>query len=595
MQGCGEVKPSFAEATEGAIKTKMIKTKTIIFTPTPKFLVWGKPSQGHGRQFMVWGFTAILMLGVIFWPLKNIEARDYFQLGRIFKAVNLKQGQDFNLFENDFRGGVSVCAGDLNGDGHKEIVIGAGPGRRSEVRVYDHQGKKTNYVIYPFDAEFLGGVDVACGDVNGDQKDEIAVAVASRESAHIKVYKADVNKTVLADFFGEPAAFRGGVHIALADLDGDHNAEILVSRGQGTRSEVRVFKGNGIRTDFVLYPFPREFKGGVDVAAADVDGDKLPEIIVSAARQDKAQIKVYKSNGLLESSFIAFEQGFKGGADIATADLNFDGISEILAGAGPGGAPHVRAFNYLGEIQKSSPYNIGGVKITQADTGSGEERVGAALPLLASLTLRRSGPEGEAPARHRFASGEAGGEGVGGNLKEPSLVSGISSQAMIDYSYYPFEKNFRGGVNLAAADLDGDRIAEIIILPALNYNFNGPKKIVIDISEQNLKAYEGEKIFLDTKVSTGRYGMGTPLGNFRILSKNPRAWSSKYGLYMPYWMAFTAKGHGLHELPEWPNGYKEGANHLGVRVSHGCVRLGVGPAKQLYDWAAIGTPVIVQD
>jgi len=511
------------------------------------------------------------MSGMIFGPLKSVEARDYFGLGRIFKAVNLKQGQDFNLFENDFRGGVSVCVGDLNGDGHKEIVIGAGPGRRSEVRVYDYQGKKTNYVIYPFDAEFLGGVDVACGDVNGDQKDEIAVAVASRESAHIKVYKADVNKTVLVDFFGEPAAFRGGVHIALADLDHDRNAEILVSRGQGTRSEVRVFKGNGTRTNFVLYPFPREFKGGVDVAAADVDGDKLPEIIVSAARQGKAQIKVYKSNGLLESSFIAFDQGFKGGADIATADLNFDGVSEILAGAGPGGAPHVRAFNYLGEIQKSSPYNIGGVKTAQEDVDSEEERMGAALPL----------PEGEA-------------EGVGG---EASRVSGLSAQIkdLIDYSYYPFEKNFNGGVNLAAADLDGDKVAEIIILPALDYNFNGLKKIMIDISEQNLKAYEGEKIFLDTKVSTGRYGMGTPLGNFRILSKNPRAWSSKYGLYMPYWMAFTTKGHGLHELPEWPGGYKEGANHLGMRVSHGCVRLGVGPAKQLYDWAAIGTPIIVQD
>jgi len=519
-------------------------------------------------------FTAILMLGVIFWPLKNTEARDYFNLGRIFKAANLKQGQDFSLFGSDFRGGASVCVGDLNGDRRKEIVIGSGPGRRSEVRVYDYQGRKTNYVIYPFDQEFLGGIDIACGDIDGDQKDEIAIAVASRESAHIKVYKADAHKTVLADFFGEPTIFRGGVHIALADLDADRRAEILVSRGQGTRSEVRVFQGNGSRTNFSLYPFSREFKGGADIAAADVDGDKKPEIIVSASRQDRAQIKVYKSNGILESSFIAFQQGFKGGADIAVADLNFDGISEILAGAGPGGAPHVRAFNYLGQIQYYSPYNIGGAKITQEDINAEEKEVGTSLPL----------PEGER-------------KGVGGSFRETNLVSGVTSQVknQDSYSYYPFEKNFNGGVNLAAADLDQDQVAEIIILPALDYKFNGLKKIVIDISEQNLKAYEGDKIFLDTKVSTGRIGMPTPLGNFNILSKNPRAWSSKYGLYMPYWMAFTTKGHGLHELPEWPGGYKEGANHLGVRVSHGCVRLGIGPAKQLYDWAEIGTPVIIQN
>jgi len=49
----------------------------------------------------------------------------------------------------------------------------------------------------------------------------------------------------------------------------------------------------------------------------------------------------------------------------------------------------------------------------------------------------------------------------------------------------------------------------------------------------------------------------------------------------------------IHELPYWPNGYREGENHLGVKVSHGCVRLGIGPAKYVFDWAEIGTPVYV--
>jgi lipoprotein-anchoring transpeptidase ErfK/SrfK len=63
---------------------------------------------------------------------------------------------------------------------------------------------------------------------------------------------------------------------------------------------------------------------------------------------------------------------------------------------------------------------------------------------------------------------------------------------------------------------------------------------------------------------------------------------------MPYWMAIVPGGKfGIHELPEWPGGYKEGANHLGTPVSHGCVRLGVGPAQTVYNWADIGTPVVV--
>ena len=95
-------------------------------------------------------------------------------------------------------------------------------------------------------------------------------------------------------------------------------------------------------------------------------------------------------------------------------------------------------------------------------------------------------------------------------------------------------------------------------------------------------------------VSSGKRGMDTPKGEFAIQNKAPRPWSKTYGLYMPYWMAFTADGkYGIHELPEWPGGYKEGANHLGRPVSHGCIRLGVGHAKQVYEWADIGTTLII--
>jgi len=58
-------------------------------------------------------------------------------------------------------------------------------------------------------------------------------------------------------------------------------------------------------------------------------------------------------------------------------------------------------------------------------------------------------------------------------------------------------------------------------------------------------------------------------------------------------MAFVGSKYGLHELPEWANGYKEGQNHLGIPVSHGCVRLGIGDAAQVYNWAEVGTPVYI--
>lgn len=125
------------------------------------------------------------------------------------------------------------------------------------------------------------------------------------------------------------------------------------------------------------------------------------------------------------------------------------------------------------------------------------------------------------------------------------------------------------------------------------------KYIDIDISDQILTIFEDGKSLGSFLVSTGKYGMPTPLGKHKILSKSKLAYSHKYNLFMPFWMQFTSAGHGIHELPFWKykggKEYKEREAHLGTRVSHGCVRLGVGPAEQVYNWAEIGTPVVVHE
>lgn len=119
------------------------------------------------------------------------------------------------------------------------------------------------------------------------------------------------------------------------------------------------------------------------------------------------------------------------------------------------------------------------------------------------------------------------------------------------------------------------------------------KYIEVDLSSQRLYQFEGDRLVGEKVVSTGKWSMPTPVGTFSINSKNPRAYSSTYDLYMPYWMAFIGSKYGLHELPEWANGKKEGQDHLGRPVSHGCIRMGVGDAEQVFNWAEIGTPVVI--
>ncbi len=119
------------------------------------------------------------------------------------------------------------------------------------------------------------------------------------------------------------------------------------------------------------------------------------------------------------------------------------------------------------------------------------------------------------------------------------------------------------------------------------------KHIVITLATQTLSYALGPKTIGTFPVSTGRPGHPTPLGTFAIRDKKPRAWSNAAKLWMPYWMPFIGTTYGIHELPEWPGGKKEGENHLGTPVSGGCVRLGVGPAKTLYDWVEVGTEVTI--
>lgn len=126
------------------------------------------------------------------------------------------------------------------------------------------------------------------------------------------------------------------------------------------------------------------------------------------------------------------------------------------------------------------------------------------------------------------------------------------------------------------------------------------KYIEIDLSLQRLNIMEGNNHIGRYAISSGKWSTPTPIGEFTIQNHIRTAWSNRFKLYMPFWMAIkkesgTYEGYGLHGLPYWPNGAKEGVNHIGNPASHGCVRLGPGDDEFLYNWAENGTRVIIHE
>ena len=125
----------------------------------------------------------------------------------------------------------------------------------------------------------------------------------------------------------------------------------------------------------------------------------------------------------------------------------------------------------------------------------------------------------------------------------------------------------------------------------------GGKRIVIDLSEQHLYAYSGGVLVYSFVASTGQPGAATLTGTFSVLHKYPNAYAATWNLQMPYWLGIYWAGsleNGIHALPIMSNGQRLWEGYLGTPVSFGCIILGTEEARLLYNWAEIGTPVVVQ-
>jgi LysM repeat protein len=124
----------------------------------------------------------------------------------------------------------------------------------------------------------------------------------------------------------------------------------------------------------------------------------------------------------------------------------------------------------------------------------------------------------------------------------------------------------------------------------------GDKRIEVNLSQQHLYAYEGERLVYSFVASSGVASSPTRSGEFRVQSKLPRAYGSAWGIWMPYWLGIYWAGsveNGIHALPILSNGQTLWAGYLGRPVSYGCIVLGTLEAQLLYEWAEIGTPVLI--
>jgi|GEM_PF-4947183 len=290
--------------------------------------------------------------------------------------VNLADGSAAPLTPfPGFLGEVSVARGDVNGDGVLDYIFGVGSGTSSHIEVFDGATGSLLASFFAFDPVFQGGVSVAAGDINGDGMADIIVGAGAGEpGGHVIVIDGTkltqvqsngqiADSALLASFFAFNPVFQGGVSVAAGDINGDGKADIIVGAGAGEPgghvividgTKLTQVQSNGQIADAAVlrsfFAFDQSFTGGVFVSSADLAGDGKVEIVVGAGAGATPNVEVFGASDQPILTYLAFGEPFRGGVRVASMDLNGDGKDEIVAGSGPGARGHAEVIDSNGNL-----------------------------------------------------------------------------------------------------------------------------------------------------------------------------------------------------------------------------------------------------
>jgi uncharacterized protein (TIGR03118 family) len=290
----------------------------------------------------------------------------------VINAVTGSVKSSFFAFDPSFRGGVRVATGDVNGDGVPDIVTSPGPGGSPEVRVFDGKTQAKIMDFMAFDPHFLGGINVAVGEFDGDNHADIVVSADTGGGPEVAIFSGADGHQINA-FFAYDPRFLGGVRVAVGDVNGDGHVDLITAAGPGGGPHVKVFDGTTVAnpTPTVIdsfMAFDPNFHGGAFVAAGDTNGDGKADIIIGSGAGMTNNVRVFSGADLtVLHSFMPLAADFMGDVRVAAvADINDTAKADIVTTAGAGGAPQVtitdgETLSSLDTLFAYDPHFLGGV------------------------------------------------------------------------------------------------------------------------------------------------------------------------------------------------------------------------------------------
>lgn len=241
--------------------------------------------------------------------------------------------EEFYAYDEQFHGGVRLSVGDVDGDGEIEIVTGAGPSGGPQVRVFDQEGNVESQ-FFAFDTGDRNGIFVSTGDTNGDGIDEILVTNTIGGTGQVRIFNKSGH---LKGSFFPFGRTEYSVRVVAGNFDEDQALEIASYYPNGEDNSVVIHDGDG--------RYVRQLNAeGVSIAVGDLENDGIDELFVGARPGHVPRVWVYNAFGKQLASFLPFQLDFRGGVEVAAGDIDGNGEVELYATAHTSGGPQVRIF-----------------------------------------------------------------------------------------------------------------------------------------------------------------------------------------------------------------------------------------------------------
>ena len=224
---------------------------------------------------------------------------------RIFDGKTQAELFFVSPFENTFTGGVYISAGDVTGDGIPDLAItpDEGGGPRADVYSGAIGFPKIASFFGIDDTNFRGGARSAIADMTGDGVADLVVVAGFGGGPRVAAFEGRSLSTgtpvkIFGDFFAFEQALRNGIFVTAGDINGDGFADLIAGGGPGGGPRVLALDGKSLLSNQYVnlanfFGVDVDSRGGIRVAVKNLDGDTKADLVVGSGAGAGSRVTGY--------------------------------------------------------------------------------------------------------------------------------------------------------------------------------------------------------------------------------------------------------------------------------------------------------------